>query len=368
MQIRAFIKNAKGFDWPILFLTSILVFFGLAIIYSIGVNNTDPSTEKFQKQLIFCVIGYVILLCITFVDYRIWRNFMWLVYCFGGLLLIGVLIFGITIRGTTGWINLGFAVFQPVEIAKVTLIISLATWFDHYKEKLDKFRYIAYSGIFTGIYVLLVLLQPDLGSALVFVGMWLLLIMVVKIKWWYKALIIGAGIVLALVGWFMLKDYQQDRILVFINPSADPLGQGYNVTQSIIAVGSGQLTGRGLGLGPQSQLNFLPEEETDFIYSVIAEELGLLGAGIVVICFGLLFFRIWYQSRKVNDNYGIYLLLLIIFQFFIQAFINIGMNIGIMPVTGIPLPFISSGGSSLISGLILIGLIEGVLVRQKGVR
>ncbi|MFH0819172.1 MAG: rod shape-determining protein RodA [Patescibacteria group bacterium] len=353
--------SLRNYDWWLFASVIILITIGILIIYSVGMNSDTSDLTRFYKQVIFALIGLIALFTVSFIDYRIFNNYAYLLYIFGILLLISVLIFGTTIRGTTGWFSFGFISFQPVELGKIILVIMLARFFSIKGYEMDKIVNIIFSALISGSYVLLVMRQPDLGSALIFMALWVGFLFLSNIKKSQFLILLLILAVLATCSWFLiLKDYQKERILTFINPSRDPLVTGYNVIQSVTAVGSGGLIGRGLGLGPQSQLNFLPEQENDFIFAVIAEELGFIGSGFVIILFFSIFYRIWKLSKIIKNDFTVYLLYGILIILCVQTTINIGMNIGIMPVTGLPLPFISSGGSSLVVNLILVGIIENV--------
>ena len=209
--------------------------------------------------------------------------------------------------------------------------------------------------------------QPDLGSAMILFLTWLAMVLLLPVPKKTILAIFLIILVLAAGAWlFVLQDYQKDRLLTFVQPQRDPLGSGYNVRQSVVAVGSGQVLGRGLALGSQSQLNFLPEQETDFIFAVIAEELGFVGAGLLLLLFASLFLRLYKIARETRDDFGNFLCLGIITYLTIQTFINIGMNLGIAPVTGIPLPLVSYGGSSLVSILIALGIVLNVNGKNQG--
>lgn len=357
--------SVRNFDWWLFAFILILVIFGILIIYSVGMNSETAGLTRFYKQIIFAVVGLIVLFIISSVDYRLLNNYAYILYGLGVALLIAVL-FSSPIRGTAGWFNMGFLSFQPVEIAKIFLVIFLARFFSLQAFSMDKIKNILISGAFTAVYVILVLLQPDLGSALIFIGLWLAFLLLSNVN---KKQLLILFLILAIVAvssWFIiLKDYQKERILTFINPSRDSLKTGYNVIQSITAVGSGQLFGRGLGLGPQSQLNFLPEQEADFIFAVICEELGFFGALLIIVLFTLIFYRIWKIAKNTHDGYTAYLAYGILIIIFIQTVINLGMNIGLMPITGLPLPWISAGGSSLIVNLLLLGLLESIHQRDN---
>lgn len=356
---------SRRFDLGILIFGGILILFGLSIIYSIGLHGETVSLGKFYRQLFAIGVGILFFVGIVSIDFRFLQHVAWFVYAAGGCLLLSVLLFGTTYNGTTGWLNLGVIIVQPVEIAKVMFVVALAAWVARREGRIDTLQKLIGSLSLVGVYMVLVLLQPDLGSAMVFIGIWFFMLLTIKTKNTYRIAIIILGLVVITMGWFLLSGYQKDRILVFLNPEASPLGAGYNVTQSMVAVGSGKIFGRGLGLGPQSQLNFLPEQETDFIFAVVAEELGFLGTAILLLSLGCLWFFMWRRAQYTKDSFGKYVLIFGMFQLFIQTFVNIGMNIGIMPVTGIPLPFVSSGGSSLVSSILLLGIMENIALRSE---
>jgi len=227
------------------------------------------------------------------------------------------------------------------------------------------FKHIFRSGLITLFFVGLVMLQPDLGSALVLLGTWLVILLFTGISKKHFFWLLGAFLITVVVAWFfVLQPYQQARILIFIDPGRDAQGEGYNVIQSMVAVGSGQLFGRGLALGSQSSLRFLPEPGTDFIFAVIAEDLGLVGVTLLLGLFTFIFYRLFLTMRKSQDDFGTYLVLGISAMLLVQTFINIGMNMGISPVTGIPLPLVSAGGSSMWSIMTALGISQSIQMRS----
>ena len=347
-------------------ITLLLVIFGLVAIYSIAVNMEESDYGLLIKQIIALILGIILVFVFGFIDYRTLRSYANLLYWLGVIALVGVLIFGTTIRGTKGWYSIFGQVFQPVEIVKILIIIFLSKYLSAKSSVGFNFKNLLVSFLFVTLPLGLVLFQPDLGSAAIFIVLWMGMIWLTKVKKSYMVLIIVFLILCFLVSWFFfLKDYQKDRIITFLQPNRDPLGQGYNITQSIVAVGSGQFWGRGLSLGPQSRLNFLPAKETDFIFSVIAEALGFVGSFFVLALFGLLFWRIVRIMRKSQDDFGIFLTWGILLMIVVQVFINIGMNLGLAPVAGLPLPFLSAGGSSLLVNLMAIGILQSVYLRQR---
>lgn len=358
--------NLKRIDWLLFFNVLFLVLFGLAAIYSTTLNVEEANFLKFNKQVIFFLIGLVFLFFFAFFDFRHLASYYKLIYFLAIISLIVVLIFGRTIRGTTAWLGFGTLLFQPVEFAKIGLIIFLSKYLSDHAKDFVFLRHLFITGAAVLALLILIGLQPDFGSAIIFFGIWLGMIFFTNLPKRYFFYLIIILLLLAILGWFfVLADYQKERVLTLINPSHDPLGSGYNLKQSLVAIGSGQLFGRGLGLGSQSQLNFLPEQQTDFIFSVICEELGFVGGALVLIIFSLFFYRLLRIMKNTYDNFGNFLLLGFFLSFFIQFLMNVGMNIGLMPVAGVPLPFLSLGGSSLIASLIVIGIIESIIRINK---
>jgi rod shape determining protein RodA len=301
-------------------------------------------------------------------NYRLLRNYAIILYALGLLSLIGVLLFGVTIRGTTGWFALGPVNMQPVEFMKIAHAVLLAAYFSERARRNFGWKELLESGALTAIPVGLTLMQPDAGSASLLIGMWGVVVLFAGLKPRHAAVLIGSGLAFAWVAWnYLLAKYQIDRIMTFLDPSLDPLGSGYNVTQAIIAIGAGGLFGRGLGFGSQSQLKFLPESQTDFIFAVIAEELGFLGVALLLTAFILLFFRLGRIARHAGDDFTAYLVVAIAGVLFVQMMVNIGMNVGLLPVTGVTLPLVSYGGSSLVFTLLMLGIVESAAsLRRRG--
>jgi len=353
-------------DWILNFSVFLLSGIGLLALYSISLSEVnEESLSIFGRQIIFFVAGLIILFILSFTDYRYFRSHSKAIYFFMLIILVMVLIIGTVVRGTTGWISVGSLSVQPVELVKILLILSLASFITKNMGILNEVLRLVVSFILAGVAIFLVLRQPDFGSALVLMIILIVMILLSGIKWKYLVGIFFLGIFTIIVGWFFLIDYQKNRLINFIDPNNDPKGSGYNVIQSVVAVGSGGINGKGLGHGSQSQLNFLPENHTDFIFAVIVEEFGVWGSGAVL----LLLFTIFYRMKKIAevsaDNFGYLIVIGSMGMFFAQVVINIGMNIGIMPVTGIPLVFLSYGGSSLISSFIILGIINNIYLTGR---
>jgi rod shape determining protein RodA len=364
-MFRRLVDNLRKFDWVLLVATVLLFCLGLAAIYSVSLSQEQSDLTDFNKQVIFGLIGFTVLFFVGFSNYaslRVYSRFL-----FVGVmgLLIGVLFFGTVIRGTKGWFNLfGFG-FQPVELAKIVIIIMLAKFFSNRLQQFKVHKHILVSFFIFLILAVPVLLQPDLGSTLVMGGIWFIVLLLTGIDKKYIIILLILMIFVSSFAWgFMLKDYQKGRIMAFLDPQADPLGTGYNVSQAIIGIGSGRFFGRGLGFGSQSQLKFIPEAQTDFIFAVLAEELGLFGVFLVLGFWGLIFYRLLRIAKQAKNDFGQFLVLGIMSLFFIHIVVNVGMNLGVMPVMGISLPLLSYGGSFLVVTLGLIGIAESVAVRK----
>lgn len=366
MKWQELLKQITKFDWLLFAPAFLLSLIGMATLYSQQNKALDLNAELFSKQMVFLGAGMILMFVFAAVNFRSWRTYGVLIYILSIILLIAVSFWGTTIRGTTGWFYVfGFGI-QPAEFAKLALVVALALIYNKNKGREKNLRTIILTVAVTLIPVVLTLLQPDFGSAAVMLGIGVGFYALAGMNKKHLLWIILGVILLGVVTWnFILLDYQQDRILTFLNPARDPLGRGYNVRQSIIAVGSGQITGRGLGLGTQSQLRFLPETSTDFIFAAISESLGFLGSGIIIVLFFILILKMIVVMKKARSNFGMYLVYGFAVMIFIHAAINIGMNIGIMPVTGISLPFVSYGGSFLLTCLVSIGVAESVSLRSN---
>lgn len=364
-RVREWVTTLQSMDWMLVFSVCVLLFLGLAAIYSVDLSREASEFVHVKKQLItFTVscflIGYLVRTNYHFLEhYRVWM------YVIAMILLVGVLFFGTSIRGARGWYELGFFNLQPVEFVKAACIVMLASYFSRRARGYFGFRELFYSFSIVLVPVVFVLLQPDFGSAAVLVGIWFILSLFAGMTKKQLGILILCGVVGLFIAWFgLFAPYQKARIASFLNPTADPLGQGYNVAQAVIAIGAGGIFGRGLGFGTQSQLKFLPESQTDFIFAVIAEELGFFGVALLLGAFTLFFARIFRLVKQSRDNFTTYLLLGIVAVIFLQVLVNIGMNLGIFPVTGIGLPFVSYGGSSLLFFLCFFGVIQSIAIRS----
>jgi rod shape determining protein RodA len=358
----------KNFDWILFSSMIVLIALGLLVIWSTSFKATRlAGSSDVWHQLIFGVVGLVVFFALARSDYRAWAKLTPWLYGITLALLLGVLLFAPAVLGAQRWINLGFFQFQPSEFAKLVLIVVLAKFFAVNYDKLERPKYLALSLLYLVLPMALVMKQPDLGTALVMVAIWLGMALVSRVRKLH--LLILAGVALAMMPFAMtlLKPFQRARLETFINPTADPLHTGYNAVQSTITVGSGQIFGRGLAAGSQSQLNFLPSlaQHTDFIFAVLNEKLGFVGGTLLLALFGALLFRAVRIAYTAQDRFGMFLATGIATMILFHVFINAGMNMGIAPVTGIPLPFVSYGGTSLILGMAAMGLLMSVAVRRK---
>ncbi len=356
----------SSFDWLLALAVFVLLVLGVSALYGIGLSFDPPDFTNVTKQVVALSIGLVIALVIALWNYRLLRSYAGTLYAFGGVALTLLLMFGVNIRGTTGWFSFGFFNIQPVEFVKIFLVVALAAILARRSRRVMRWREFMSTAIPVGIYVLLVMMQPDFGSAALMIGVWIVMLLFAGLDKKVFITLAASGTAMATAAWFFFfEEFQKNRLLTFINPELDPLGVGYNVVQAKIAIGAGRLFGRGLGFGSQSQLQFLPEAQTDFIFAAIAEELGFFGVLLVVTAFMLLFWRIWRLVNKTRDDFTGYLLIGLGSLLFIQMTVNIAMNLGMMPVTGLPLPFVSYGGSSLLSSMIIFGIVESVALRER---
>lgn len=357
---RLFSQNAWRLDWVLIIAAVVLAGVGLVSIYSVDLSRGDTK-QFFSTQAVSLILGLVAALVTANIHVYRYEKGARVLFFACVILLIGVFFLGTTIRGTRGWYRMfGFS-FQPVEVAKIALILFLAWRIERAGRQFAKTNFLWATAVMSGLLVIPVLLQPDFGSAAVMMAVWFGLILVAGLRPKTVMALAGAGVLALVFSWvFLFKDYQKDRILTFAYPERDPLGAGYNVNQSIIAIGSGQFFGQGLGSGSQSQLHFLPEAQTDFILAVVGEELGFVGLALALGLYGLIFSRLVKIAREAKTDFGAYTAVGIVILFSVQLTVNAGAAMGLLPVTGVTLPFVSYGGTSLISNFILIGIAESV--------
>jgi rod shape determining protein RodA len=353
------------FDWTLLGILLILASIGILNLYSITAHWEGSGTPVYLKQFFWLLIGLVLMVTVAFIEYRFYSDFAYVVYSISLFLLLVVFGYGMITSGAQRWVRMGPISFQPSEFVKISLILALAKFFHRPPSREGySLRNLAFPFLLLVLPMVLILKQPDLGTAIILFLVFFSVLLFVKIRWSsLLALFVVGGSILPLV-WRFLKEYQKMRIVTFFNPDLDPLGSGYHLIQSKIAVGSGGIMGKGFMKGTQSKLGFLPEQQTDFIFSVLGEEWGLIGSLIVVLLyFGLILWglRIAIQAK---DRFGAILSFGVVAMLFWHTFINIGMVLGLMPVVGIPLPLLSYGGSFLVSTLIGMGLLFNVSMRR----
>lgn len=355
--------HLKQLDWILIISTILLVCLGLLSIYSSSFGKGDFL--NFKKQIAFFVIGIFIMFFISFFDWRFLKenpNLILFLYFIILLSLIGLFFFSREIRGVKSWYTIGPFSIDPTEFIKIILIILLAKYFSTRHVEMYKFRHIIFSGLYILIPAILIFLQPDSGSVLILIILWVSILVVSGIKIRHFLILSVCGlIILALVWSFLLKDYQKERLISFFVPY-EPLGSGWSQNQAKIAIGSGGILGKGIIKGSQTQYGFLPEPQTDFIFSAIAEETGLTGILLMFFLFSILIWRIVKIAINSQNNFSRLFVSGLAIVLICQIFINIGTNIGILPVIGISLPLLSYGGSGLICTLIGIGILESIKI------
>ena len=343
--------------------TSIL---GALMIYS-ATRNKEASIPFIDKHIIFMVIGVAAMVAAASIDYIKLRDWARLLYVLGVLSLVGVLIPGVGSehKGIRAWYDIGPFQIQPAEVTKVLVIIAVASYLGTSIEKLGPKQLITALVMF-GVPMGLIMLQPDLGMVLIFVVVVMFMLLVGGVRGRFLLALAAIGILgsALVLNSSVLKQYQKDRLTAFVNPSADAQGTTYNVTQSQTAIGAGGVAGQGLFNGRQTQLRYVPEQQTDFIFTVVGEELGFVGASVLLLLYATVIWRIWRAAALARDRFGQLLCVGVLGFFVFQVFENVGMAMGIMPVTGIPLPFLSYGGTSILTSFIAVGLVLSVHMRR----
>jgi rod shape determining protein RodA len=346
---------------------------GLLTLYSATYQNTRVERDVFYDQLACIVIGLILMYVLGRLDYRRFYDAAYVLYIINVLLLIGVLVGGRHALGAKRWLEIGGLSFQPSELTKLSLILMLGRYFanrrptlsfDLYSRTQKIFRDLVVPFLATALLMLLIFKQPDLGTALLLFGLFLSMLFVSGLEYKYLGMFFLACAIAVPFGWGHLRGYQKDRLLVFLNPNIDPLGAGYTIIQSKIAIGSGQLFGKGWLSGTQNQLNFLPERHTDFIFSIVGEEWGLMGALFLVFCYFMLIHTSLKIAEQVKDKFGTYVTIGIVSILTLQVIINIGMVMGLFPVVGITLPFISYGRTSLLVFILMMGFLLNLSKRR----
>lgn len=374
--MKEFLKNT---DWHLLLFFLFIPFLSLIVLYSAGYNeNTNikilnwlPFTiksEAFFKQLINITLAFFALILGYFINLKKLQKFSFFLYLLMVCFLIAVLIIGITSKGSQRWIPLGFFRFQPSEFSKCVIIIIIAYFIAKVPPKPEGYdlKSLIVPLILILIPTILILIQPDLGTALSVFAISFSMLLFAGIRKKILIMFVIFAIILSIPAWnFILKPYQQKRVLTLFNPEADPLGTGYHIIQSKIAVGSGGITGKGFRQGTQTQLEFLPENTTDFIFSVLSEEWGFLGSGFVLFCYFVFISSLIKLAKKCRDPFYVMIVFGFASYLTFHLFVNIGMVIGIMPVVGLPLPLFSYGGSALLMVFFIQGLILNISYSRK---
>lgn len=358
--MKRLIYNIKKMDWLMIGSAVLLSILGILSIYSSSIQSGDFLNLK--KQVIFLVVGVALMFMFSFLDWRSIRDNPYLIlilYIICCAALLGLLLFGPVTRGIRGWYKFGSIAIDPIEAVKIILVIILAKYFSVRHVEMYKLKHIILSGLYVFVPAFLIFRQPDLGSVIILVVLWIGILIISGIKLRHFLILFLCGAIITVFGWFfLLKDYQKERIISFAVPQVEPLGISWSQNQSKIAIGSGGMFGQGLGKGSQTQFGFLPEPHTDFIFSAIAEEFGFIGIMAVFILFLILIWRILKVATRSRSNFcrlfaSGYAIIIVT-----QIFIHVGMNVGFSPVIGIPLPFVSYGGAGLLSFFIGMGIIQ----------
>jgi rod shape determining protein RodA len=369
MDLRSYLRHL---DYSLLAVVAALLGYGVTVIFFATRNDIEAQPSYYSSlQLVYGAAGLAVMIALSLIDYERYRNWQWLLYTLVITSIAAVFLFGGVTRGSRRWIELPFFNFQPSELALVVLTVTLAAFLTDRLQELGLWRVTLLALAYVAVPAGLVFAQPDLGTTTVFVVLVLTALLFFGTPWKHFVAI-GGGLlalavvalkVLPMIGLSIVHQYQIERLLVFLDPGRDPQGVGYNVGQSMIAVGAGALRGRG-EQATQTTLDFLPEHHTDFIFAVIGERYGFFGGALLLALFVLLIWRALRIATLSRDLYGSIIAGSIAAMFLFEVFVNVGMTIGIMPVTGIPLPFISYGGAALITNLMMIGLLQSIHLRS----
>ncbi|MBI2443465.1 MAG: rod shape-determining protein RodA [Candidatus Levybacteria bacterium] len=345
-----------GVDWYLLVPVVVLSIISLTTL--LGINPVF-----FRSQLLFFIVGLIVFSIFSQIDYKMLGHFVKPIYLFSLAVLLIVLVIGFESRGAVRWIDIFGIRIQFSEILKPFLTVCLAGFLVSGNNA--SLRHFILSGLLLLPVALLIALQPDLGNALIFIIVLFFVLLVYGFPLLWFGITLLPLLSLSPLFWTFMHEYQRKRILSFLHPTSDPLGATYNVMQAIIAVGSGMLFGKGLSESTQSNLRFLPERQTDFIFATISEGFGFIGSAVVVIAFGFLLYRLYVLFQNTYDGFGKGYLLGTFFFFLVQFFVNVGMNVGIVPVVGVTLPFVSYGGSSILASFIALGIASSIASRSK---
>jgi rod shape determining protein RodA len=363
-------RVARHFDYALLLLAAALVAYGALLIYSASLTAYPDGiaglSHPVAKQAMFALFGLAVMAIVAWMDYRVFGRMAPALYALAILILMAALFLGESAFGSRRWITIGGTQIQASEVAKLLTIVALAGYLADRQAQITRVRVFLTSLAVAALPAALVMAEPDMGTAIIFGAVWVGMVLVAGAR--VRHVLMLAGFLLAAIPFAtlaVLGDYQRDRIALFFNPNSDPLGGGFNILQAEISVGSGGIFGKGLTEGSQTQLDFLQTPTTDYIFSVLGEELGLIGAVVLLALFAALLFRTIRVASLARDQFGRLLATGIAIMILFQVFVNIAVNIRLLPVTGLPLPFISQGGSSLIMLFVALGLLQGVLLRHR---
>lgn len=355
----------RHFDTWLLAAVAVLTISGVAMIRS-AIGGNENLAELVPRQAIYAVLGLAVVIVLAAIDYRFWSALARPLYLGVVFILALIKIAGFVGFGSARWFNVGIVLIQPSEIAKILMIVVLADFFSRHRGELGDVRVLARSLVLVAVPALLVFLQPDLSTAIDLAVIWLALVWAAGLRWGYVGGIVGAGLLAPVAAWPFLQTYQKARLITFLFPDPEAqYGASYNVIQALISIGSGGWFGKGYGHGTQVQLRFLKVRHTDFIFSALAEEFGLAGAVAVLGLLVFVILRCLRAAQIARDSFGSLICYGVAILLFFQAAFNIGMNLNLLPVSGLPLPFFSYGGSSLVASLFGVGLVESVILRHK---
>ncbi len=359
-------KLKGDYDYGLMLITLVIVIMGLFVLYSASYQKYVQSGANLSlRQLNSAVIGVIVAFMFFKIGYQRIIDFGYYLFGINVMLLLLVLVIGAVRYGARRWIEIGSLAFQPSEFAKITFVFALAKYLGDVKDGIEKPKALVIPLAMAAVPMLLIFKEPDLGTALIFAPILLTMLLIAGARLKHIVVIIVVGLVCVPFLWFLLKDYQRARLLVFLNPNLDPLGAGYTIIQSKIAIGSGGLWGKGWLAGTQNQLNFLPERHTDFIFSVVGEEWGFLGGAVLLWLYYKFISKATLIAETTSDTYGKTLAYGITTIFAVHVIVNIGMVCGLMPVVGLPLPFVSYGGSFLVMVLTCVGLLQNIKFKRK---
>lgn len=357
-------------DWVLLIIVPVIIVFGVTAIYSAS-GGFDAQSRKFalacvQKQIAVGIAGFVLLFLAASLDDNVWPRITKWIYWGSVSLLVFVDFAGRHTKGAQRWIDIGPIQLQPSEPAKIALIITLSVYLLAHYDEIRELRTFLLSLLHISVPLLLVFKQPDLGTSLVMGAIWLGVVLAAGVQWKHVFGLMAVGAVMAVVVWNVgiLKEYQKQRVITLINPEADPQRTGYHVRQAKIAIGAGEITGTGYGKGSQTQLDFIPEQWTDFIFTEVGEEMGFAGSAALLLLYWMLIARVIYIMQSTEERLGRMISGGVLAVLLFHVFVNVGMTMGIMPVAGVPLPFFSYGPSNLLSMLTAMGLVMGVYTRR----